>query len=299
MADAGFIKYIRSEQSEYLLAYPNANHLLMVMAFRSRRADHPLNGLKVGQCFLGDYSSIGLTRQQYRTAQNQLVEWNLATFKGTNKGTVGTILNSVVYDLNADNGNQQDNQQVNHQATSSNDENDKKNDFYNQQGNHQNNQQNNQLNEIESTCYMDDCDFNNHQVTSKTTNSQPSSNHPATTNKEVKNVRKKEKIPLSISKIDEEEILAVWNEMDLKQHRKITDKCMKHIKVGYTKYGNECKKRGKVPKGITMWVCVYLVQGFSNYITDHHRGLNDRGWIANLEYALRPSTYDEVTSIKD
>lgn len=97
---AGFIKYMRSEEAEFLLGYPNANHLFMVMAFRARRTDHPMNGLKAGQCFLGDYASIGLTERQYRTAKKQLTDWNLATFKGTNKGTVGTLLNSKVYDIN-------------------------------------------------------------------------------------------------------------------------------------------------------------------------------------------------------
>lgn len=97
---AGFIKYMRSEESEFLLKYPNANHLFMVMAFRARRTDHPMNGLKAGQCFLGDYSSIGLTERQYRTAKKQLTDWSLATFKGTNKGTVGTIVNTRVYDIN-------------------------------------------------------------------------------------------------------------------------------------------------------------------------------------------------------
>tara|TARA_Y100001963_G_scaffold160156_1_gene268415 strand:- start:4325 stop:5026 length:702 start_codon:yes stop_codon:yes gene_type:complete len=96
----GFIKYMRSEEAEFLLKYPNANHLFMVMAFRARRTDHPMNGLKAGQCFLGDYSSIGMTERQYRTAKKQLSDWNLATFKGTNKGTVGTILNTRVYDIN-------------------------------------------------------------------------------------------------------------------------------------------------------------------------------------------------------
>lgn len=99
---AGFIKYIRSEESEFLLGYPSANHLFMVMAYRARRTDHPMNGLKAGQCFLGDYSAIGLTERQYRTAKKQLSDWGLATFKGTNKGTVGTILNTKVYDINDD-----------------------------------------------------------------------------------------------------------------------------------------------------------------------------------------------------
>ena len=97
---SGFIKYMRSEEAEYLLSYPNANHLFMVMAYRARRTDHPMNGLKAGQCFLGDYSAIGLTERQYRTAKKQLTDWGLATFKGTNKGTVGTVLNTKVYDIN-------------------------------------------------------------------------------------------------------------------------------------------------------------------------------------------------------
>ena len=102
----GFIKYMRSEEAEFLLKYPNANHLFMVMAFRARRSEHPISGLKSGQCLLGDYSSIGMTRQQYRTAQEQLTKWNLATFKGTSKGTIGTIINSKVYDINCNESNQ-------------------------------------------------------------------------------------------------------------------------------------------------------------------------------------------------
>lgn len=120
----GFIKYMRSEEAEFLLKYPSANHLFMVMAFRARRTDHPMNGLKAGQCFLGDYSSIGMTRQQYRTAQEQLAKWNLATFKGTNKGTIGTIVNSKVYDINSDATNQQttNQQPVSNQPTTTNKE---------------------------------------------------------------------------------------------------------------------------------------------------------------------------------
>ena len=105
---AGFIKYMRSEESEFLLKYPGANHLFMVMASRARRTDHPMNGLKAGQCFLGDYSSIGLTERQYRTAKKQLTDWKLATFKGTNKGTVGTIANTKVYDINEEHSDELD-----------------------------------------------------------------------------------------------------------------------------------------------------------------------------------------------
>ena len=79
----------------------------MVMAFRARRTDHPMNGLKAGQCFLGDIKKIGLTERQYRTAKKQLETWNLATFKGTSKGTIGTLLNTKVYDINEESSDEQ------------------------------------------------------------------------------------------------------------------------------------------------------------------------------------------------
>ncbi len=126
----GFIKYMRTEESEFLLKYPNANHLLSVMAYRARRTDHALNGLKAGQCFLGDIDAIGMSRQQYRTAKSQLEKWGLVSFIATNKGTIGTILNTKVYDINSDDANQQGNHQTNHQT--------------NQQTNQQGNQQTNQ-----------------------------------------------------------------------------------------------------------------------------------------------------------
>lgn len=110
---SGFIKYFRSDEAEFLLSYPAANHLLQVMAFRARRTDHPMNGLKAGQCLLGDHEAIGLTRQQYRSAMKRLEKLKLATFEGTNKGTIGMLINSNIYDINQD----EPNQQGNHQAT--------------------------------------------------------------------------------------------------------------------------------------------------------------------------------------
>lgn len=102
MAEQGFIKLIRSEEAEFLQSYPFANHLLQVMAYRARRSEHSINGLKPGQCFLGDISKIGLTQGQYRAAKKQLARWNLATFTTTNKGTIGTIANTAIYDINTE-----------------------------------------------------------------------------------------------------------------------------------------------------------------------------------------------------
>lgn len=75
--------------------------LLSVMAMRARRADDPVTGLKAGQCFLGDIGSLGMTEKQYRVAKKNLEKFGLASFKGASQGTVGTILNTEVYDINA------------------------------------------------------------------------------------------------------------------------------------------------------------------------------------------------------
>ncbi|MGF1888110.1 hypothetical protein L4D13_18450 [Photobacterium profundum] len=287
MADGSYVKALRTEEAGFLDRYPVANHMLNVIARRARRTPCNFTGLEIGECFLS-HKALGLTEQQYRTAKKNLETWGLVKFRRgrrvTEEGTIATLLNSKVYDINGMKGNGRITEENLTEASD---------DLV-----------------TESPCRVTEAEIDNNDYKTEAYDDhslpeQRKNNGTLTEEQRKANDKqrskecKKEKIPLSISKIDEEEILAVWNEMDLKQHRKITDKCMKHIKVGYTKYGNECKKRGKVPKGITMWVCVYLVQGFSNYITDHHRGLNERGWIANLEYALRPSTYDEVTSIKD
>ena len=103
-----FVKAIRSEQAAFLDKYPNANHLLNVIARRSRRTKCNLNMLEIGECFVS-FRSVGLTEQQYRTAKKQLQKWNLVEFKKgrrvTDKGTVAFLIDSSVYDINVDEGN--------------------------------------------------------------------------------------------------------------------------------------------------------------------------------------------------
>jgi hypothetical protein len=96
----GFIKMHRSNDTELLHKYPATNHLMSVIAYRARRTDHPFNGLKAGQAYVGDYKDIGLTERQYRTAKARLEKCGLCVFKGTNKGTIATITNTKVYDIN-------------------------------------------------------------------------------------------------------------------------------------------------------------------------------------------------------
>lgn len=95
-----FIKYTKSESSEFLHKHPIANHVLLIIAYRARRTPHPSNGLQPGQCFMGDYGVIGITRQQYRTAISNLRKWQHITTKTTNRGTIVTLLTTTVYDIN-------------------------------------------------------------------------------------------------------------------------------------------------------------------------------------------------------
>lgn len=108
-----------------LLYNTNAFGLLTLIAIRARRtkAFNHL-GLTIGQAVIGDFKAVGLSRQQYRTALSKLVEWGFVTIKATNRGTIATITDARIYDINANDSNQQLNQTAtikqptaNHQAT--------------------------------------------------------------------------------------------------------------------------------------------------------------------------------------
>jgi uncharacterized phage protein (TIGR02220 family) len=96
-----FIKYNPdSDMAKYLQTKPIANHLANIIATRARRTDCHFTGLKVGQCYLGDYKKIGITPKQYRTAKKLLEKIGFSTFLGTNKGTTATLVSIEVYDIN-------------------------------------------------------------------------------------------------------------------------------------------------------------------------------------------------------
>ena len=97
----GWIKLNRSENTRELQKNAKAFTLLSVIATRAKRTDCiSIYGLSVGQAMLGDHKSYGLTRQEYRTAKNKLEKMGLATFQTTNKGTIATILDKTIYDIN-------------------------------------------------------------------------------------------------------------------------------------------------------------------------------------------------------
>ena len=101
---------MRSDETRELLADPLAFALLALIAYRAQRTTtFNRHGLEPGQAFIGDYKTCGLSEQQYRTAKAKLSEWKFATFKATNKGTIATLINTRVFDINAEPINGQNN----------------------------------------------------------------------------------------------------------------------------------------------------------------------------------------------
>jgi len=100
----GFIKLKRSDATWELLQDPKAFVLLTLIALRAKRTgDFNIHHLKIGQALIGDYKVCGLTRKEYRNAKIRLKRYGLAGFKATNRGTIATLLDNRIYDINEDN----------------------------------------------------------------------------------------------------------------------------------------------------------------------------------------------------
>jgi len=118
----GFVKLMRTaETTELLEGSPDCFLLLTIIAFRARRSNgFNRDGLQPGQALIGDYKSYGLTEQRYRTSKVKLEKWRFATFKATTKGTIATLLDSRIYDINIESDNGQDNGQLTDKQRTSN-----------------------------------------------------------------------------------------------------------------------------------------------------------------------------------
>jgi hypothetical protein len=108
-----YVKFNRSLEFRELIRSPknhNAFILLCVIAQRAWRLIEPNpDGMTAGQAMIGDFAEYGLTEQEYRTAKTKLEKWGYATFKATTRGTVATICNTKVFDINIEGGNGQSN----------------------------------------------------------------------------------------------------------------------------------------------------------------------------------------------
>jgi len=96
----GFVKLMRSEEALTLaLTDGRAHQILTVIAIRASRTNNPITKMRQGQARIGS-AEFGMSRQAYRLALKRLSEMGLITSKGTNKGTLATLTNRVVWDIN-------------------------------------------------------------------------------------------------------------------------------------------------------------------------------------------------------
>lgn len=109
------------EAAELLKRHPNAFLLLTQIAMRARWDDCRITGLKAGQSFIGDWKNAGLhSIMAYKVAKQTLEKIGIATFKGTNKGTIATLVDSKIFSVTSEANNQQDNHQTTIQQPSNN-----------------------------------------------------------------------------------------------------------------------------------------------------------------------------------
>lgn len=100
-----FIKFYRNDITLELMKDPPVFMLLSQIAQRARRTDkYNQYNLSPGECLIGDHKSIGLTQKQYRRAKILLIKGNFATFKRAFNGTIATIINTDVFDINIESG---------------------------------------------------------------------------------------------------------------------------------------------------------------------------------------------------
>jgi hypothetical protein len=110
----GWFKAIRGDDAlELIRANPFAYVLAAVIAHRARWRDAGFNrdDLSLGEAMLGDWATIGFSRQQGRTALAQLEKWHFATSKATSKGTIAKLMDSRLFEVLPPGVNQQSNQQ--------------------------------------------------------------------------------------------------------------------------------------------------------------------------------------------
>lgn len=97
-----------------------------------------------------------------------------------------------------------------------------------------------------------------------------------------------------IKELDSERIISVWNSLGCKRHRIITEKVEKALERTYKEYIKSERKTDNEPVDINTWTENYLKFGFGKWMTNFHRDMKDGQWAADLEYAVRFSTYEKV-----
>jgi len=115
-----FVKLMLSQATEDLVTSdPEAFIFFYHIVKRAwKQKDPSPKGLEFGQAFIGDWRTTGCrSRQHYRELKKRLFTTGQATFHGTNKGTVATIIKTDIFNLFMFGNNEQNNQQHNQTTT--------------------------------------------------------------------------------------------------------------------------------------------------------------------------------------
>lgn len=120
----GWFRAVRGpEPLELISKNPLAYVLAAVIAHRGRYHEgFNRYNLKLGESLLGDFENYGMSEQQYRTAKAQLAKWGFATFRATNKGTVGKLTDTRLFSIFRLTGNDQGNRRATTSQRSGNDQ---------------------------------------------------------------------------------------------------------------------------------------------------------------------------------
>lgn len=103
MSQQSFIQLKRTPEIESIMkARQSAFCLLTLIAYRINR-DNKYSDRKIGEAYIGDWSSYGASSEQvYRTDKKWLETNGLITTKVTNKGTIAKLTNADIFELNID-----------------------------------------------------------------------------------------------------------------------------------------------------------------------------------------------------
>lgn len=125
-----------------------------------------------------------------------------------------------------------------------------------------------------------------------TSNTQADSKRTTGESQHRKNVKNGKNVKIK-DLFDAERIIPIWNSLGCKQHKGLTQAAEKALAKTYKEYCSSIKEP-KEPKELNDWLESYLVKGFGGWMTDHHREMGDGNWSADLEFAVRFSTYDKI-----
>jgi hypothetical protein len=92
---------MRTEDAlELLRKSPNSFLLAYQIAYRARwKQSLNIDNLQPGEAMLGDHKNCGLSAREYRTARKNLAKWQIATFRRTNRGTIGRLMDTRLFSV--------------------------------------------------------------------------------------------------------------------------------------------------------------------------------------------------------